>query len=247
MALPDRAPIYQFEQVRHSYGNRTVVSLPHLSVAPGDILALVGPSGAGKSTLLRLLNFLELPTHGSIAFQGQPIDPRHGVPLSIKRQVTMVFQRPALLSTTVLKNAAFGLRLRGVKDAEEQALRALEAMGLGALAHKPAHTLSGGEMQRVALVRATLIQPTVLLLDEPTANLDPYNIALIEESVQRQHAERGTTMVLVTHNIFQAQRLATRVALLLDGNLIEIADTNRFFDAPTDERTAAFLRGDLIY
>lgn len=245
--MSEHAPIYQLEQVRHIYGERTILSLPHLSIAPGDILALVGPSGAGKSTLLRLLNFLELPTHGSITFQGHRVDARHGVPRSLKRQVTMVFQRPALLSTTVLKNAAFGLRLRGVKDAEEQAMHALEAIGLGALAHKQALTLSGGEMQRVALVRATLLQPTVLLLDEPTANLDPYNITLIEESVQRQHVAQGTTIVLVTHNIFQARRLATRVALLLDGTLVEIADTHHFFDAPTDERTAAFLRGDLIY
>ena len=102
-------------------------------------------------------------------------------------------------------------------------------------------------MQRVALARALVIDPSVLLLDEPTANLDPYNIGLIEDIVQQHNRDRGTTVILVTHNVFQARRLADRVGLMLSGRLIEVAETVRFFDAPSDPRTAAFVRGDMVY
>ena len=102
-------------------------------------------------------------------------------------------------------------------------------------------------MQRVALARALVIEPLVLLLDEPTANLDPYNVSLIEETIRALNQERGTTLVLVTHNVFQARRLATRAGLLLDGRLVEVADNEPFFTAPRDPRTAAFVRGEMVY
>jgi tungstate transport system ATP-binding protein len=115
------------------------------------------------------------------------------------------------------------------------------------VARQHARTLSGGELQRVALARAIVIKPEVLLLDEPTANLDPYNVGLIEDIVRDLNHTRGTTAVLVTHNVFQAKRLADRVALLLECKLVEIAEVNKFFESPDDPRTAAFVRGDLVY
>jgi len=121
---------------------------------------------------------------------------------------------------------------------------ALERVGLGHLAHTRARTLSGGEAQRVALARALVLQPDALLLDEPTANLDPYNVGLIEDLI-RAHGEM--TVVLVTHNVFQAKRLADRVGLLLNGQLIELAATDRFFNAPIDPRTRAFINGEMVY
>jgi tungstate transport system ATP-binding protein len=102
-------------------------------------------------------------------------------------------------------------------------------------------------MQRVALARALVIRPRVLLLDEPTANLDPYNVGLIEQIIRNENAERGTTVVLVTHNVFQAHRLARRTGLLLGGRLVELDETERFFDAPADPRTAAFISGEMVY
>jgi tungstate transport system ATP-binding protein len=123
----------------------------------------------------------------------------------------------------------------------------LARVGLEQMARSSAHKLSGGEMQRVALARALVIDPAVLLLDEPTANLDPYNIGLIEDIVRQHNRERGTTVVLVTHNVFQARRLADRVGLILSGRLVEVANTPTFFDAPSDPRTAAFVRGDMVY
>ena len=237
-------PIFRLDQVTLRYGERRVLDIPQLEIWPGEVLAIVGPSGAGKSSLLRLLNFLEAPSAGAIVFDGQPIGA--AAPLHLRRQVTTVFQRPVPFSASVLDNVAYGLRLRGERGAREQAAAALERLGLAHLAGKRAHTLSGGEVQRVALARALVIAPRVLLLDEPTANLDPHNIRVIEQTVAELHRD-GTTIVLVTHNIFQARRLADRVALLLDGRIIEIADTQAFFEAPRDPRTAAFVRGDMVY
>ena len=167
--------------------------------------------------------------------------------LEIRRTVTTVSQRPILLNRTVRANVEFGLRLRGRRDRDGEVRAALEKVGLAALEGQAARTLSGGEAQRVALARAMVIRPDVLLLDEPTANLDPYNVAVIEEAVRRLNAERGTTVVLVTHNVFQARRLAHRVAFILDGKIVEVADTESFFERPRDPRTAAFVRGEMVY
>lgn len=239
--------MYRLEQVTRQYGERLVLDIPLLEVLRGEVLALVGPSGAGKSTLLRLLNFLETPTTGRLQFQGYTTTGQSSVALELRRQVTTVFQRPVLLSTSVLNNVAYGLQLRRAARARPIAAAALEQVGLAHLADKPAHTLSGGEMQRVALARAMVIEPSVLLLDEPTANLDPQNVQLIEQAIVDLHRQRGTTIVLVTHNIFQARRLAQRVALLMDGTLVELADVQTFFESPRDSRTAMFIRGDMVY
>jgi len=237
--------LYDLERVRKSYDGRRVLDIAHLQVRRGEILAIVGPSGAGKSTLLRLLNFLEPPDEGRLTFQGRAVG-KEELPLSLRRQVTTVFQRPALLSANVIHNVAYGLRLRGMRDGHRQIQAMLKRMGLVELAHKPARTLSGGEAQRVALARALILRPTVLLLDEPTANLDPYNVGLIEETVREANRKEGTTIVLVTHNVFQARRLAHRAALLLDGRVVEGAYVQDFFENPRDPRTRAFVRGEMV-
>jgi tungstate transport system ATP-binding protein len=239
--------VYQLRGVTKVYGDRCVLDVPHLDVHQGEILALVGPSGAGKSTLLRLLNFLEPPTSGAIHFHDVEFDARHPVPLSLRRRVTTVFQRPILLHQSVQANVRYGLRLRGRYDASQAVEGVLERVGLAKLAGQKARTLSGGEAQRVSLARAMVLQPEVLLLDEPTANLDPYNVGLIEEIVRALNAESETTLVLVTHNIFQARRLAHRVGLILEGRVVEVCDTHSFFESPRDPRTAAFARGEMVY
>jgi tungstate transport system ATP-binding protein len=123
----------------------------------------------------------------------------------------------------------------------------MDRLGLFDLADQPARQLSAGEAQRVAMARALLIQPDVLLLDEPTANLDPYNIKLIEAIVQEENQQNGTTIVMVTHNIQQAQRISDCTALFLDGQLVEISETAKFFVDPENPKTRAFVRGDLVY
>jgi tungstate transport system ATP-binding protein len=239
------SPLYQLNDVQQWYNGRCVLNIEQLTIHPGEILAIVGPSGAGKSTLLRLLNFLEQPVEGEIIFDGQKEAAE--LPLSQRRRVTTVFQQPLLLKRSVLANLRYGLALRGEKLAPETADSWLERLGLTPLANQPARKLSAGEAQRVALARALLISPDVLLLDEPTANLDPYNVGLIEAIIRQENASQNTTIVLVTHNIFQARRLAHRTALLIDGRIIEIAPTEPFFTSPQNSKTAAFLKGEIIY
>jgi tungstate transport system ATP-binding protein len=241
------APLYTLENVVKRYAGRTVLEVGRLDIFRGEILALVGPSGAGKSTLLRLLNFLEPPDEGCILFHQRRFGAGQEMPLELRRRVTMVFQRPMLLSRSVQDNVRFGLDLRGQNHSADRVRTALEEVGLAGLAGQKARTLSGGEAQRVALARALVLQPEVLLLDEPTANLDPYNVGLIERIAADRNRQHGTTMVLVTHNVFQARRMAHRVAFLWDGKVIEVAETDTFFNHPVDPRTAAFVRGDVVY
>ena len=245
-ASPQEA-IYSLQGVTKRYNGRCVLDVDALEIYRGEIFAVVGPSGAGKSTLLRLLNFLEAPTSGVIHFLDRAFSAEQPMSLDLRRRVTTVFQHPILLNRSVWDNVAYGLRLRGECRVRERVQATLEQVGLNGLAAQRARTLSGGEAQRVALARAMVLQPDVLLLDEPTANLDPYNVRLIEESIRTFNHERGTTLVLVTHNVFQARRLAHRVALLLEGRIVEVADVETFFESPTDSRTAAFVRGEMVY
>lgn len=238
-------PIFELSQVQQVYDGRIVLNLEQLTIQTGEILALVGPSGAGKSTLLRLLNFLEPPSRGTIQFDRQWLT--GGLSLAQQRRVTTVFQRPLLLQRSVRANLRYGLSLRGqtLPEADEQ--QWLARLGLSHLAGQAAQKLSAGEAQRVALARALVTQPDVLLLDEPTANLDPANVAIIEAIIQEENQRSGMTIVLVTHNIFQARRIADRTALLWAGELIEVAPTEQFFSTPTRPETAAFVRGEAIY
>lgn len=234
---------YRLLNVTKRYGARQVLHIDNLVIREGKILALLGPSGAGKSTLLRVLNFLEPPTSGQLwygnqLFEGAP-------PLAVQRTVTTVFQKPALLNSTVWNNVAYGLRLRG--DYETEIVKqALEQVQMAHLAKANATTLSGGEAQRVALARALVIHPKVLLLDEPTANLDPANVALIEGIIQKLKST-STTIVIVTHNLFQARRLADDAALLMNGQLVEFGPIQQFFDSPNDARSRAFMAGTMVW
>jgi tungstate transport system ATP-binding protein len=238
-----RPPAFELVDLRHRYGARTVLSIPRLSIQRGETLGIIGPSGAGKSTLLRLLQGLERPAEGTIRVDGTPMpDP---VPLALARRMTTVFQRPLMLDRSVRDNVLFGLRVRGRKD-RAPADPLLERLGLGHLASAQARQLSGGEIQRVALARAMAIEPDVLLLDEPAANLDPANVARVEAFI-RDAQSRGTTIVLVTHNTHEARRLAHSTLLLIEGTVVESGPTAAFFESAADARTRAFLAGELVY
>lgn len=238
--------VYKLDGVRKSYDTRAVLQFDRLDVRRGETLAIVGPSGAGKTTLLRLMALVDQPTSGSVQFFGQSTSGL-ATPIELRRRVAMVFQRPALLTRTVRANVSYGLRLRDPAGAKEPVNGLLNELGLAGLEHRVVTRLSGGERQRVALARALVLDTEVLLLDEPTAHLDPGNVALVENRLRDRARDRGHTLVIATHNIFQAKRLADRVVLLLDGRLIEIAETVKFFESPSDPRTAAFLRGEMVY
>jgi tungstate transport system ATP-binding protein len=238
-------PIYQLNGLQKAYHGRVVLDVDELAVARGEVLALVGPSGSGKSTLLRLLNFLEPPTAGALAFDGRAAG--DDLPLSERRRVTAVFQRPALLRRSVAANIGYGLGLRGAKLPPQELAAWLDRLGLAHLARQSAPRLSAGEAQRVAMARALVVRPDVLLLDEPTANLDPYNVGLIERLVAEEQRATGMTVVWVTHDIFQARRAAGRVAFLMGGRLVEVTDAETFFTNPATPQAAAFARGELVY
>jgi tungstate transport system ATP-binding protein len=235
---------YQLRGVHKSYGERVVLSVEQLDIRRGETLAIVGPNGAGKSTLLRILGFLEPCSEGEIRFDGRPA--KYPAQLDMRRCIAMVFQRPLMLKRSVRRNVAYGLRLRGERN-DQAVNEILERLDLEYCAHESALSLSGGEMQRVALARALVLKPEILLLDEPTANLDPHNVAMLEGMIESIRTAGQTTIVLVTHNVHQARRRADRVAMLLGGKMIEVAETSDFFQNPGDPRVGAFVRGEMVY
>ena len=222
----------------------------NLEVEKGEIFALIGPSGAGKTTLLRLIGNLEKPSQGKIRFDGTELSGlSERERLVTRRRMGIMFQNPVAFKRSVYENVAYGLRIRGVENASitKRVKAALQLVGLAELEHRKATTLSGGEVQRLALIRATVVAPELLLLDEPTANLDPANVALIERAIIEIVKSEETTVIIATHNMFQAERLADRVGFFLNGELVEIAETDQIFNYPKNDRTRAFVRGEMIY
>ncbi len=215
----------------------------------GKIYGIIGPSGAGKSTFLRILNLLTEPDRGRIIFDGQTIYPQSGKSrLALCRQMTLMFQKPVLYKTSVRENIAYGLRVRGMgkKEINRRVEDILKKTGMGELGCRYAGTLSGGEAQRVALARAVVFEPRLLLLDEPTANLDPANVEQMEKLILDLNRSMNITILIVTHNIFQARRIADEVLFLFEGRVVEQGPTEQIFTAPADERTRAFIEGKMI-
>jgi tungstate transport system ATP-binding protein len=162
--------------------------------------------------------------------------------------MAMVFQKPAVLNTTVAGNVAFGLKFRGIEKSQidVRVHEALDIVGLRHLTDRKAVTLSGGEMQRVAIARALVTRPEVLLLDEPTANLDPVNSELIENLILRVHRQFHTTIILSTHDMIQGQRLADRIGVIMDGRIVQIGTTNYIFYQPAGKNIARFVGIDTM-
>jgi molybdopterin-binding protein len=234
-------PVVALHGIQVSRAGRTVLSIPELAVEAGQVLAVIGPNGAGKSTLLRVMGLLETPTAGSVRFQGERVSPSDG--LAVRRRMASVFQEPLLTDATVLDNVALGLRFRGV-DGGRIAPRVaewLEQLGIAHLAARQARTLSGGEAQRTALARALVLEPELLLLDEPFSALDqPTREGLIED-LGRILRGRRTTAVLVTHDRAEAQALGDRVAVVLGGQLLQVDQAAQVFRAPVSEEVARFV------
>ena len=203
---------------------------------------VMGPNGAGKSLLMRLLHGLLRPSEGEISWNGHP-------PVrAVRRRQSMVFQKPVLLRRSVASNVHYALRVHGGFSRDQRKQRVeevLEQAGLSALARRQARVLSGGEQQRLALARAWATDPEVLLLDEPTANLDPYGIYAVEQMISKIKS-RGTKIVLSTHDLGQAHRLADEVLFLHRGRLLEQTAVARFFQEPKSEQARAFVAGELV-
>lgn len=229
--------------------DREVLSVDRLFLKKGCIYGVIGPSGAGKSTLLRIINLLTLPDGGELLYQGKPLPKNGAEKLALQRNMALVFQKTLLFKDTVWNNVAYGLKARRYHKTEinRQVKSLLEQVGMIELAHRRAETLSGGEAQRVAIARAVAFEPELLLLDEPTANLDPGNIELIEEMITKLARQKNITVVMVTHNVFQAKRIADQVIFINQGKIIETGTAEQIFNAPANEQTKMYVEGRMVY
>ncbi|UCF45280.1 MAG: ABC transporter ATP-binding protein [Candidatus Bathyarchaeota archaeon] len=219
----------ELRDVTKSFRGRIVLDKINLTIHQGEILALLGPNGSGKTTLLKILAFIEKPSKGEIKFQGEIVTDNNAE--RMRMQSTMVFQKTALFSTTVYNNVGYGLKLRRTPKSklDSEVKKALSLVKLDGFEKRLAKKLSGGEQQRVALARALALNTKVLLLDEPTANLDPKNAAIIEEVIAVANRELKTTIVIATHNMFQAKSLPHRIALMSEGRITEVGAPAEIF------------------
>jgi tungstate transport system ATP-binding protein len=229
--------------------DREVLQIDRLVLTKGLIYGLIGPSGAGKSTLLRIMNFLVAADAGTILYHGKPAPANGPERLALQRNMALVFQKNLLFRDSVWNNVAYGLKARRYPRPliEKRVNTLLEQVGMTDLALQRADTLSGGEAQRVAIARAIAFEPELLLLDEPTANLDPRNIELIENMILKLVHSKNITVVMVTHNVFQARRIANRVIFINQGKIVETGPTEKIFNAPDRESTRLFVEGRMVY
>lgn len=229
------APALELQGVTFTHRGQRLLEPLDLRLTGCRRTLVMGPNGAGKSLLMRLAHGLLPPSAGHVHWEGRT--PRQA----------MVFQRPVLLRRSALANLAYALAVNGTprRARKPRAREALERFGLAALEKRPARVLSGGEQQRLALARAWLLDPEVLFLDEPTSALDPAAIKAVEDAVQEFH-QRGTRIVMSSHDLHQAQRLADDVLFLCRGRLIEHTPAEAFFTAPASSQARAFIRGDLV-
>ncbi len=219
---------YELNKVTFSYGGPPILMIDHLEIAAGEVVALVGPNGAGKTTLLHLLALLITPQAGKIFFFGSKI--RQESVLSLRRRVGLLLQNPYLFNMSVLGNLLWGLRIRGVSKSNGRALclDALKLVGLAGFENRHAKTLSGGESQRVALARAIVLNPDVLLLDEPATHMDRESIERTEQIVLEMNRTQGKTVIITTHNPSQVLGITHRFLHIVQGGCCSAAPDNLF-------------------
>ena len=244
--------------VSRSYGDEPVFRDLTIDVDAGEVVAVIGPSGVGKTTLLRTLALSLEPDEGTVTLDGtDPWAADEAERLALRRRVGMVFQEASLFDGTVARNVEYGLRVRRswserlaslvrLNGAADAVRESLDVVGLTDKTDQPADSLSGGAAQRVSFARALAYEPDVLLLDEPSSDLDPRNTAVIEDAVG-EASDRGIGVVVATHDMHQAERVADRVAVLLDDGITEVGPTEEIFEDPADERTRKFISGELVH
>ncbi len=237
-ARPETDPLLTLDHVTLIRGGAAVLDALSLDITAGVITAIMGANGAGKSLAMRVMAGLIAPEAGQV---------RYAPDMRAPRDVSIVFQRPVLLRRSVRGNLRHALKVYGVpRNQRTRRLAELLELGrLGLIADTPARALSGGEQQRVAMVRALAAKPKLLLLDEPTASLDPQATQAIEQ-LMRKAADDGATVVIVTHDRGQAKRLAQDIRFMHRGKLVEKAPAKRFFDHPTSAAASAYLSGELF-
>ena len=214
---------YQFavKDLTKFYNGRKVLDIPYLTIKKGIICGVIGSNGSGKTTLLSILSLLIKPTSGRVYFDGLEIDSRDNDNSTLRRQITMVLQNPFLLNSTVEKNVAYGLRIRGLskREQKQKVVECLDLVGLAGFEKRRARELSGGEAQRVAIARGIAVTPKVLFLDEPTANVDKTHIDVLENIIKELNRRYKTTIIFTTHDLNQAYRVASEIVVLSEGKI----------------------------
>jgi tungstate transport system ATP-binding protein len=224
-----------------------VLEIPSLVVEEGSILSLIGPNGGGKTTLLQTLACLIRAEEGEFFFKGEKVSSSHGL-LQYRRRLAMVFQEPMLFDTTVFRNVASGLKIRGMNgtEIENRVQQNLQRFGISHLMDRSARKLSGGEAQRVALARALAIQPEILFLDEPFASLDPPTRESLMEDLEKILRQTNTTTLFATHDRMEALRLSDRIAVMNQGRILQIGPPDEIMNQPRDEFIASFVGVETI-
>ncbi len=229
--------------IEQKYAGRYVLKNINLKIDRGEVFALIGPTGAGKTTLLRLLDLLELPASGGIYFDGTDVTSSKRFRLEVRRRMSFVLQKPVVFNMTVYDNVACGLRWRQEEKGSigKRVTSVLGLVGMADYKDRNARALSGGEIQRVAIARALALTPEVLFLDEPTANLDPVSTSKIEEVLAHIIQEQKTTIVMATHDMSQGQRLASRIGVLMNGEILQVGSPIDIFSSPENKEMAEFV------
>ncbi len=240
--MVDSTPILEGRNIEVKRGGATLLNIPSLIIQKGEILSLIGPNGAGKTTLLQSLSYLSKPLQGEIFFKGERVNSNHSA-FEYRRKLAMVFQEPLLFDTTVFNNVASGLKIRRMRRSEihRVVMEQLDRLGIGHLSQRSAKTLSGGEAQRASLARAFAIQPELLLLDEPFASLDPPSRESLIEDLERILRQTRTTTIFATHDRLEALRLSDRIAVIKQGEIVQIGSPEEVMNHPIDEFVASFV------
>ncbi|HHJ98450.1 MAG TPA: ABC transporter ATP-binding protein [Actinobacteria bacterium] len=235
-----RTPIIVGEDIEVRYHKRTVLEVERFELCNGETHAILGPSGSGKSTLLRILGLLEKPAHGHVTLDGRPVEPGDK---SARMMMAAVFQNPYLFKGTVGENVAYGLALRKVprEQRDERVAAALERVGLGGTQKSSALQLSGGEAQRVALARALVLEPRIMLLDEPLSYLDPLIKRRLVTDFSEILSAEGVTALYVTHDQDEAMVVADRVTIINEGRVVRSGGVDEVMTLPTTEWVADFI------
>jgi len=233
----------ELSNITKRYNKVCALNSVSLDLQGGKIIVLLGVNGAGKTTLMRIAAGLENANSGQLLFNDQSISCGN-----LRKISTLVFQRAAMFSSNVYNNLAYGLKIRKVpkEEIKKRISESLQAVRLTGFEKRRAKRTSGGEQQRIALARAFLLESHVLLLDEPTANLDPNSAAIIEKAIASKKSE-DRIIVMATHNLSQARRMADEVVHIYDGEIVEVATPENFFENPKSEISRKFVNGELEF
>lgn len=238
------------ENLKKDFGSNQVLRGVELEVSEGEIYVIIGPSGQGKSTLLRIIDTLEVPTSGDVRIRDESLyshgDSHHQ---EIRKKIGMVFQNPAIFQGTVFENVAYGLRFRKISsgDLHERVSQTLREVGLEGYEKRVARSLSGGEKQRVAFARTMVTRPEIILLDEPTSNIDPVTTEKIEDIIRYTRDTYHTTIIMNTHDMVQGQRMGDRIGVMMNGRIVQSGTPKEIFTLPASGDVARFVGFDNVF